>query len=729
MNIPLLKTIAVFALLSALVQSPASGRIIADSSAVTHFRKEVFDPETATQEYINQLSPEQKEKSDSYFEGGYWITIWQFVLEIILAGIFLFFLSGWISKIAGRFKRLNIRNMLYALLYLLFAYLVSLPFSIYTDFIREHQYDLSNMTFVQWFEESLISLALMMILGGFLIMIIYIVMRKIGRNWWILGSAIVFVFMVFSLFISPVFISPLFNEYKPLDEGLIKDEILALARSNGVPVNEVYQFNASKQSSRISANVSGFGSTIRISLNDNLLNQCTPAEIKSVMAHELGHYVLNHIYKLLIYFSIVIIFGFAFVNWFLNKAIIRYGKQWGIQGISDIKSLPLFVLAFSFYMLIATPVNNNIIRSTESEADIFGLNAGREPDGFASVSMKLSEYRKISPGKLEEFIFFDHPSGKSRVHMAMQWKASRINKMFPEKDTLLEPFIPDITSLFPNVRDIAFSPDGKEMYFTIVSVQSDLMHIVYLSKKNGLWTQPDIASFSGRFNDLEPYFSLDGLRLFFSSNRPRNNETGNPGDYDIWFVERKSPASAWSKPINLGAPVNTKDNEFYPSVSSANNLYYTTDGSISKGKDDIFTSEWVNGKYANPTALGDSVNTPGYEFNAWIAPDESFIIYTCYERAGGMGSGDLYISNKKENGLWTSPRNLGKEINTKQMEYCPWVDLKSGILYFTSQFSSIGNSGPQKRNLNDVLNAFNSFENGQSRLYKADIKSYIRKSN
>ena len=193
-----------------------------------------------------------------------------------------------------------------------------------------------------------------------------------------------------------------------------------------MPVNNVYQFDASAQTTRISANVSGFGSTIRVSLNDNLLNNCTPAEIKSVMAHELGHYVLNHTLKLLIYLGIVLIIGFAFINYIMQKAIKKAGSKWDIRNISEVTTLPLFVLFISFYMLISTPVTNSIIRSTESEADIFGLNAGCEPDGFASVSMKLSEYRKINPGPLEEIVFFDHPSGKTRVSMAMRWKAEHL---------------------------------------------------------------------------------------------------------------------------------------------------------------------------------------------------------------------------------------------------------------------------------------------------------------
>jgi STE24 endopeptidase len=404
--------------------SLVSGQVETDTLVSSIEKKEHFDADVATNEYLDMLTPEQKAKSDAYFEGGYWIQLWDFIIQIIIAWFFLSLgLSGWIKKLATKAKRINIQNLIYILIYLLLAFLIAFPYSIYTGFFREHQYSLSNMTFAEWFSEEMIQMVLFLVFGSLLLMVLYIVMRKAAEQWWIWGSGVVILFLIIFLFISPVFISPLFNDYKPLEEGTLKEGILSLARANGVPVDNVYQFDASKQTTRISANVSGIGSTIRVSLNDNLLNKCTPAEIKSVMAHELGHYVLNHMYKLLIYLSIVIFIGFALVNLFMKKAIARFGSRWGINSISDVSSLPLFVLAFTIYMFIATPFANSIIRSTESEADIFGLNAAREPDGFASVSMKLSEYRKIDPGPLEEIFFYDHPGGKTRVSMAMKWKA------------------------------------------------------------------------------------------------------------------------------------------------------------------------------------------------------------------------------------------------------------------------------------------------------------------
>lgn len=416
-------------LLGFLSFSGKAFQITQDSIHLTTLENVVFNPEEATAQYLQTLSAEKKESSDSYFEGGYWLDLFGFVIELIITWIFLSLgLSRWIKNRAEKFRNLHIQNFIYLILYFLFAYILVFPFTIYRGFFREHSFNLSNMSFGGWFSEEMIGLALSMFLLSIFIVVLYWVIRKVKESWWIWGSVLMVIFLVFSMFISPVFISPLFNEYKPLENQEIKESILSMARANGVPADNVYQFDASKQSNRISANVSGIGGTIRISLNDNLLNQCSPAEIKSVMAHELGHYVLNHVYEMLIYIAILIFIGMAFVNWAFHKLINRYKKKWAISGISDIVGFPLFVFLFSAFFFIASPIMNNIVRSNEVEADNYGLNTAREPDGFASVAMKLSTYRKINPGKLEEYIFFDHPSGKTRVFNAMQWKAEHLDE-------------------------------------------------------------------------------------------------------------------------------------------------------------------------------------------------------------------------------------------------------------------------------------------------------------
>ncbi|MFZ1808569.1 MAG: M48 family metallopeptidase [Cyclobacteriaceae bacterium] len=399
-----------------------------DSTLRMSMVEESFNVETATQAYIDTLTPEQKEKSDSYFEGGYWLSLWGLLYGLVVAWLFLSKgISSKINAVASKVKNVNLKNAVYLLLYFLVAYVLSFPLNFYENFYREHQYDLSNLTFGAWMGEEMTGMIIMMIFGSILMVGLYMAMRKVKEKWWLWGGFITFFFLVLILFISPIFISPLFNEYKSLKEGSIRNEILSMARANSVPANNVYQFDASKQSDRISANVSGIGSTIRISLNDNLLNRCTPEEVKAVMGHELGHYVLNHGPEDLIYFSIIFIIGFAFVNWLFQKAINKWGDKWNIKDISDVAGFPLFVALFSIYLFLATPFLNSVIRSAEMEADVFGLNAAREPDGFASVAMKLSEYRKISPGYWEEIIFFDHPSGRTRVHTAMKWKAENLD--------------------------------------------------------------------------------------------------------------------------------------------------------------------------------------------------------------------------------------------------------------------------------------------------------------
>ena len=199
-----------------------------------------------------------------------------------------------------------------------------------------------------------------------------------------------------------------------------------MARANEIPVKQVFEVDASRQTTRVSANVSGILGTTRIALNDNLLKQCTLPEIREVMAHEMGHYVLNHGAKLLTYLGIFILIGFALTRILFDAAVRRWGDRWGVRGIADPAGLPLLALIFCTLLFLATPLLNTVVRVTEREADAFGINTAREPDGMAEVALKLGAYRKLNPTPLEEFIFYDHPSGRARIRMAMDWKAANL---------------------------------------------------------------------------------------------------------------------------------------------------------------------------------------------------------------------------------------------------------------------------------------------------------------
>src|SRR5207245_252292 len=194
-----------------------------------------------------------------------------------------------------------------------------------------------------WFYEQTQMLIIALIVAPVALMILYAVSRRSPRTWWIWGTIVAVCFSIFGSFIAPVYIEPIFNTYKPLEDPAIRDPILALARANQIPVRQVFVVDASRQTTRVSANVAGLFGTTRIALNDNLLKQCTLPEIRHVMAHEMGHYVLNHGAKLTVYFGIVALFGFAIARFFFDWALLIRGERWDVRGLSDRAGLLLLM--------------------------------------------------------------------------------------------------------------------------------------------------------------------------------------------------------------------------------------------------------------------------------------------------------------------------------------------------------------------------------------------------
>ena len=387
-----------------------------------------FDVEAATNAYLAQLTPEEKVSSDAYFEGGYWLQLWGILYTLGVAWLLLGTgLSARMRDLAERLtKRSPLQTVFYSVQYIVTATILFFPLTVYQGFFREHQYGLATQTFLPWMRDQLMDLGLTVLLFPLLLIPLYGVFRKAPKTWWIWGSAIGVTFVMFIMLIGPVFIAPFFNTYVALEDEAVKEPILSMAKANGIEVDNVYQFDASRQTTRVSANVSGFLGTLRISLNDNLLNRCSLAEIKEVMAHEMGHYVLNHMYETIVFFGIVLIFGFVFIRWSFEWVRKRWGNRWSVSGIGDLAGMPLLAALFALFFFLITPFMNTFIRVNEAEADLFALHAAREPDGAAEVALKLAEYRKLDPGPIEEWIFYDHPSGRSRIHMAMTWKAENL---------------------------------------------------------------------------------------------------------------------------------------------------------------------------------------------------------------------------------------------------------------------------------------------------------------
>jgi STE24 endopeptidase len=382
-----------------------------------------FDPDAATAAYLDLLSPAQREKSDAYFEGGYWLEFFGFLYGVGVAALLLFSgLSKRMRDLARKFfKRPFFVVAGYAALWTLASFALNLPWMSYSGFVREHAYGLATQNYPNWLSDQLKGLAISMVIAPLAIAGLYAAVRRSADAWWTRATVGLFCFAAFFGMLAPVFISPIFNKYQPLPEGEIKSAIFSLARANQIPTNKVVYFDASKQTTRISANVSGFLGTTQVSLNDNLMNKTSLPEIKAVMGHEMGHYVLNHSLRGIIYFTLLGGLGFYFVHRVLGAALKKYGAQFGIEDRTDPAGLPLAVAIFSIYAYFMTPFFNSITRQAEAEADNYGLNAAREPHGFAMAAMRLSSYRKIKPGYWEELFFYDHPSGYARVHGSMLW--------------------------------------------------------------------------------------------------------------------------------------------------------------------------------------------------------------------------------------------------------------------------------------------------------------------
>ena len=404
-------------------EMPSVIQVPAAAQASSH-----FDVEAATNAYLAQIPAEKTARSNAYFEGGYWMILWDFLYGVVVALLLLS--TRWSAKMRDLAERVTrfkpVQTFLYWVEYFIVASILTFPITVYEDYFREHKYGLATQTFGPWMGDQLKNLCVGLVLGGLLVTLLFGIVRRLPRTWWIWGAVVSVIFLALFTLITPVYLVPIFYKVTRLDDPRITQPILSMARANGIPVRDVYQMNESHLSTRISANVSGFGHTMRITLNDNLLRRGSPEEIQAIMGHEIGHYVMNHIYKDLMFFSIVIVAGFALLRWALDWSLNRWGEKWQIRGIGDTAVLPLVALLAAIFFFVLTPVLNSYTRVQEYEADMYGLNASRQPDGAAQADIHVGEYRKMSPGRLEEWVFYDHPSGRTRIYAAMRWKAENL---------------------------------------------------------------------------------------------------------------------------------------------------------------------------------------------------------------------------------------------------------------------------------------------------------------
>lgn len=266
--------------------------------------------------------------------------------------------------------------------------------------------------------------------------------------------------------------------------------------------------------------------------------------------------------------------------------------------------------------------------------------------------------------------------------------------------------------------DAMFTADGTTLYFTKSHIAQRLGVIVVSHFQNGRWSEPAVAPFSGRFTDYDPFITPDGQQLFFASNRPLTGSTRK--DFDVWVVDRTP--QGWSEPRNVGEPINTARDEFYPAVAADGTLYFSATRPEGKGGSDIYRAAWKDGRYAAPENLGAGVNSPATEVDSYVAPDQSFVIFAGFGRPDDLGNGDLYIS-ERVNGQFAPARHLGAGINSPAREYCPGVSPDGKYFFFTS-FRGFGDRIPDRPwTFLELQSALRAVLNGFGNIYQIDMSA------
>ena len=386
-----------------------------------------FDPAAATAAYLAQLPPEAHAKAVAYTQGGHWLLLWG-ALVTILVGL-LVLRSGLLVRLRARIEGRKARPWLAAAavlaLYALLETLLTLPWTIYSEWWRETAYGLTSQPLGGYLAELTLNTFIVLIVSVLLFSLLYWLIRRTAERWWLWGGGLVTGFIIVMMVLAPVFVQPLFNTYREAPAGPVRDAIVEMAVAGGVPHDKIYIYDGSKQSNRYTANVSGLFGTAQIAMSDVMFAKGADlAEVKAVVGHEMGHYVHMHSIWMALTFG-----GLALVSFFLVDRlfapVVRLTGAKGVTGLSDPAGFPAISIILAVLGLLGAPIIFSVTRAVETDADRYSLQHVNEPDGLARALVKTIEYRAATPSKLEETLFYDHPAVGSRVRMAMDWKAAQ----------------------------------------------------------------------------------------------------------------------------------------------------------------------------------------------------------------------------------------------------------------------------------------------------------------
>jgi Zn-dependent protease with chaperone function len=370
--------------------------------------------------------PEPSKKALSYYRGGNLLWIVDLVWGLLIPALFLY--TGFSARIRNWAQRLGRKWFfligIYFTIFSIFTFVIDLPLSIYGGYVREHAYGLSNQTFGKWFSDELIELLIAIVAGFLFLWVPYLLLRKSPRRWWLYTGLLAVPALILVALVTPIWIAPLFNKFGPMQDKKLEAAILRLADRAGIAGSRVYEVNKSEDTNAVNAYVTGIGQTRRIVLWDTIIAKLNEPELLFVMGHEMGHYVLGHIWKSILFYSILIMATLYLIHRTAGWLIDRYGDRFGFDQLSDVASLPLIILLFSFYLFIITPITNAYSRHNEFEADRFGLELTKDNRAAANAFVKLqAENLGVPrPGLFYKLWRADHPTLGDRIDFSNNYR-------------------------------------------------------------------------------------------------------------------------------------------------------------------------------------------------------------------------------------------------------------------------------------------------------------------
>jgi len=380
-----------------------------------------FDPNAETARYIDSLGPAALQKAHDYTVGKEWMLLWALLVAAVVT--WLIVKSGMLDKVDAKFaeKRRNMRAFVISLVFFIVSAILTLPWTLYSDYFREKAYGRTSQPLADYiFQNGLITI-ITALLGALFMTGVYWLIRRTGKRWWIWSGALTAAAFSFIILLAPVLIEPLFNKYEPIPPGQVRDAVVSMAQRAGIPPNKVYMFNGSRQSNNFTANAGGVGNTARVAISDVAFKNATLDEVRAVTGHEIGHYVLKHTWWGILFYSVASIILF----WIADRTFPRFAKAFGSSAqLADARGIPVLIFMLGLFQLATLPIFNTFSRTLESQADLYSLQTENRPDALSTSLVKTAEYRYPRPNRIEEIVFYNHPSVEARVRRAMEWKAA-----------------------------------------------------------------------------------------------------------------------------------------------------------------------------------------------------------------------------------------------------------------------------------------------------------------